>query len=93
MAIYNGSRYQYSTIDYVQTTPTGAAKPIVFYNFTVFGTISYQTHVYVQGERLDTLSNNYYNRPDFWWAILEANPQVSDPTNITPGTSLRIPLV
>lgn len=93
MAIYNGSRYQYSNIDYVKTNDIDPALPIVFYEFTVFGTMSYQLHTYVQGERLDQISFRYYKRPDFWWAILEANPQITDPTSITPGTSIRIPRV
>ena len=93
MAIYNGSRYQYSNIDYVQTNSANPALPIVFYQFSVFGTVSYQLHSYIQGECLDQLSFKYYKRPDFWWAILEANPQIADPTNISPGTSIRIPHV
>lgn len=93
MAIYNGSRYQYSNIDYVQTNSSEPALPIVFYEFSVFGNISYQLHTYVQGERLDQLSFRYYKRSDFWWAILEANPQITNPTDISPGTSIRIPRV
>lgn len=93
MSIYKGSRYEYSTVDWVATELNGAENPIVFYAFTNFNRVSYYEHLYVNGERLDQLSSKYYKTPRFWWMIAEANPQIDDFTNIKEGTLLRIPRV
>lgn len=41
-------------------------------------------------DRLDIISNKFYQTPTFWWAIALANDLI-DPFNIEPGTTLRIP--
>mgnify|MGYP003342386438 FL=1 len=93
MTIYKGSRYEYSTIDYVSKTINGDANPIVFYSFTNLGTITYYEHSYVVGERLDQIAQKYYKNPEFWWIIPEFNPQITDFTNIPVGTVIKIPNV
>lgn len=93
MPIFKGSRYEYSTIDYVPTTFQGAQNPIVFYTFSTLGQLSYFEHAYVEGERLDQLSERYFKNPQMWWAIPEVNPEILDFTNIAPGTIIRIPNV
>lgn len=40
--------------------------------------------------RLDIISNKYYNSPQFWWVIAMANDFV-DPFYVKPGTLVRIP--
>lgn len=51
-------------------------------------------HVVSHGEvnRLDIISNNFYGRPDFWWAIALANNFI-DPFIVQEGVMLRIPSV
>ena len=93
MAIYQGSRYEYSTIDYLSSTQNGSSFPVVFYSFSNLGYISYFEHTYVEGERLDEIAFKYYQRPGAWWYILEKNPEIHDPFNITPGTKIRVPSV
>ena len=93
MAIYKGSRYEYSTIDYVATKAPYVEKPLVLYSFSNLGLVNFWEHVYVQGERLDQISYKYYKRPEYWWVIPEYNPHIEDVNNITPGTVLRIPNV
>lgn len=42
--------------------------------------------------RLDIISYNYYNDPNYGWLILQANPEVgSMEYEIKDGTTLRIP--
>jgi hypothetical protein len=89
MTIYTGSRYEYSTIDFVSKTINGPQNPIVFYSITQANPLNYYEHVYVDGERLDQISIKYYKTPFLWWLIPEFNPQV-DFTNIPAGTVLRI---
>jgi nucleoid-associated protein YgaU len=93
MPIFKGSRYEYSTVDFVATTPNGDANPIVFYYMTQLGKVRFYEHTYVQGERLDQIAYRYYNDSTYWWIIPEFNPEVKDFTNIPNGTVLRIPNV
>ena len=93
MPIYQGSRYEYSTIDYISTDVNEDSYPVVFYQFSNIGLISYFEHTYVEGERLDEIAFQYYKRPSSWWYILENNPEITDALNIRPGTVLRIPNV
>jgi hypothetical protein len=93
MTIYKGSRYEYSTIDFVSKTLSGDANPIVFYGMSSFNKMTYYEHTYVQGERLDQIAYKYYKNPGYWWIIPEFNPQISDFTNIETGTVLKIPNV
>lgn len=48
---------------------------------------------YIKGQtRLDLLSCEYYGDPDFWWVILQANPQYgSMEFDIPNNAKLRIP--
>ena len=40
------------------------------------------------GDRLDTLSNDFYGTPNLWWFIAHTNNITT--MNVAPGTSLRI---
>lgn len=93
MAIYQNSRYEYSVVDFISTEYNGDANPVVFYTFSDLGLVSYKEHTYVEGERLDQISQLYYKRPGFWWIIMEYNPQIEEITDIPAGTVLKIPNV
>lgn len=91
MSIYIGSRYEYSLIDFFAVKPGGNENPTVFYDFPDIGILNYQLHTWQDGERLDSLANDYYQRPGLWWKIMNANPEIDNPFDIKPGTILRIP--
>jgi hypothetical protein len=91
--IYQSSRYYNQLIDYLAFSTDGDGYPIVFYQFDNPGTVTWEEHIYSQGERLDQISQRYYKRPDYWWVIPEYNPEIDDFSNIVPGTVLRIPRV
>jgi len=93
MTIYLGSRYEYATIDFFATKSGGDENPTVFYSVSNLGKVTYWTHTYKTGERLDQISNKYYNKPELWWLIAEYNPEVKDFMNIPANTKLRIPRV
>ncbi len=45
-----------------------------------------------EGDRLDSIANEFYQDPRFWWVIAEANPGLGHGTlNVSPGRQLRIP--
>lgn len=66
-------------------------------DFVCFGEIPVKEsdliEIYRKGEtRLDLLSYQYYNDPDFAWLIMQANPQYGAlEFNIPDGSELRIP--
>lgn len=67
-----------------------------YYNLSVkreWPTYSVQYFVYewVEGDRLDIVANRFLGDSEFWWQILDINPEINDPFAITPGTQLRIP--
>lgn len=93
MSIYQGSRYEYSVVDFIAVSEDGDANAVVFYETEDIGVITYKEHTYKQGERLDNISFDYYQDPSLWWVILDVNPEIVDPTNIEPGTVIRIPNV
>ena len=45
----------------------------------------------VDGDRLDQISEDYYNNTDDYWILVAANQLPGDSLFITPGTQLRIP--
>lgn len=93
MSIYQGSRYEFSVVDFVAVTEDADANAIVFYEVEDVGVITYQEHTYKQGERIDNIAFDYYQDPSLWWIILDVNPEITDPTNIKPGTVIRVPNV
>lgn len=50
----------------------------------------YYTVTKSEENRLDIISNMYYNTPKYWWIIALAN-YILDPFDIPVGTNLRIP--
>jgi hypothetical protein len=53
--------------------------------------ISYFMYEWVQGDRLDNLANKFLGEPQFWWQIMDINPEINDVLSIAPGTQIRIP--
>jgi hypothetical protein len=45
----------------------------------------------VENDRLDNLANRFLSNPGLWYTILDINPEIIDPTDISPGTQIRIP--
>ena len=46
----------------------------------------------ITANRLDMIAQIYYNNPNLWWVIAEANPELRfNPYNVPRGTSVRIP--
>lgn len=83
------SRYQNN-----QTKKTFDGKEV--YRPKIFPNIPLKdTDVYVMsetGDRLDTLSYEYYEDASLWWIIAAANNIHDAPMGLEPGTILRIPI-
>lgn len=50
------------------------------------------THVWAEPDRLDLLALKYYNNPQLWWVILDANSGYYSEHDIKYGEVLIIPL-
>jgi hypothetical protein len=61
--------------------------------FRQFPTYSKKYFIYewVENDRLDNLANRFLSNPGLWYKIMDINPELIDPTNIAPGTQIRIP--
>jgi phage tail protein X len=59
---------------------------LFFTSFDELGILTYQEYPYKQGERLDNIAMKFYGKPNFWWIIMEANPEIEDIQNIPAGT-------
>lgn len=52
---------------------------------------NYFIYEWVATDRMDNLAIKFLGDPELWWRILDINPEIINPMNITPGTQLRIP--
>lgn len=93
MAIYLGSRYENSTVDFLAYRSTETAAPVVFYQFPDIGRITYSEYSWKDGDRMDQVATKFYRYPELWWLVAQANPQINDHSKIPAGAVLRIPVV
>jgi LysM repeat protein len=63
----------------------------VFRKFPTSKEVSYINYTWKEGDSLSTLSENFGVGAKYWWEIMEINPEIIDPFDITPGTVLRVP--
>lgn len=61
--------------------------------FRVFPTdlASYFIYEWVETDRIDNVAHRFLGSPNLWWRIMDFNPDIIDPFNISPGTPIRIP--
>ncbi len=48
---------------------------------------------WVEEDRIDLVAAKFYGDHEYWWQIMDANPEVLNAMEIAPGTILRIPSV
>jgi hypothetical protein len=53
----------------------------------------FTSYQWVEGDRIDTVSARFFGEPEYWWQILDANPEIINGMEIPIGTILRIPNV
>ena len=54
-------------------------------------TVSFTYYQVEATDRVDMLAFNLYGSGQFWWVLADANPEILDWTDLTPGTIIRIP--
>ena len=88
--IYLDSRYADGTIFKAWDAHRQQYHRTVFRQWPSYYT-DYFIYEWVEGDRLDNLSNRFLGAPEYWWQILDINPEINDPFSVTPGTQIRIP--
>lgn len=90
MTIAANSRYVNNTI--VTLAVNGADRQVIAMNEPQVTTFQYIAHTYSADETIDNIAFTYLGDPTQWWQIADANPEVMDWNNLTPGSILRIPV-
>ena len=88
--IFQGSRYENS--DVVRLQRNGQTRlTVIPAPSTVIASFNFAWHTVIEGDRIDTLADQYFGDPELWWIIAEANPQWSFFERLPAGVNLRIP--
>lgn len=90
--IYSDSRYATGNIAKAYDQRVGTYQVGVSRTWPVIQS-NYYVYTWKDNDRLDTLAYKMSGNADFWWKILDANPEIIDPMNIPPGTEVRLPRV
>jgi phage tail protein X len=89
--IYSDSRYASGTFVKSYDSIRNKTYPTVLRNYEILEG-SFSTYTWQQGDRIDVVANKLRaNQPKFWEEIMDANPEITNPSNIAPGTVIRIP--
>jgi nucleoid-associated protein YgaU len=87
--IFKGSRYQ-STGTYQVTDANGRTKPALKIRFIPPTPAGYY-HTFTADQRLDTISYGFYQNPEKFWLIADANNEMDPEDLLEPGRQLLIP--
>ena len=88
--IYLDSRYADGTVFKAYDARNNTYQLTVFRNFPKYQT-SFFMYEWVETDRIDDIALQFLGKSDFWWQIMDINPEILDPLNIPPGTHVRIP--
>lgn len=90
MAIAADSRYTSAVIT-TAVGPDGETRQEMRAAFPRSRMVTYTYYRVTEGERIDTITYDFYGRADLWWRIADANPEIVDWFDLRPGTVLRVP--
>lgn len=52
---------------------------------------NFMYYTWVERDRIDMIAHTFLGRADYWWKIMDMNPEILDPFTIPVGTVIRIP--
>jgi hypothetical protein len=80
---------------YITTPKVDTTRKIPYYETVIPTDIPVEDlpfyYIAQDGDRLDTISNLFYNTPTNWWVIAKANKLVNGSITVPMGTRLFIP--
>ncbi len=88
--IFFDSRYADAEIRRAVDSRTDKVRFVVFREWPNINS-QFFYYEWVEGDRIDMVAEKVYGGGNFWWKILDANPEILNPVTIAPGTLLRIP--
>lgn len=89
MTISAGSRYASSTL--IVLDVNGTSRQVIYPTSPGTYQFKFIAHIYSADETIDGIAAAYYGDPTQWWKIGQANPEIMDWDNLTPGQTIRIP--
>jgi nucleoid-associated protein YgaU len=90
MTIFTGSRYAGQAVVSVPVNAAGATSRTVYGPKATFPA-RFTYYMTKLGDRYDLIANQVYGRPDLWWQIADANPEIFFPDDLISGAIIRIP--
>ena len=85
------SRYYDGPLAQTPHKYTGEYNISVFRNWPGSKAINYVNYVWKEGDSLPALAHAYGLGTNFWWEIMDINPEILNPFYISPGTIIRVP--
>jgi nucleoid-associated protein YgaU len=85
------SRYYDGPLAQTPNKYSGDYEISVFRSWPGAQSISYIDYTWKEGDSLAALAHAYGLGANFWWEIMDINPEVLNPFHISPGTVLRVP--
>ena len=87
--IFKGSRYE--KVGTYQVTVAGGRVVTALKPRFIPSTPAGYRHTFTAGERLDLLAYTFYNNPERFWLIADANNEMDPEDLLEPGRHLLIP--
>jgi hypothetical protein len=87
---YSDSRYANGYFYRVNDPRTGISQISVDRTFPS-ASVKYGFYVWADNDRVDLVAYDQLGSENLWWQIMDINPEIIDPFNIAPGTTIRIP--
>lgn len=84
---------RYASADVVTVTDRRGAHQSVEVSSPSIRSFEFTYYVIKGDDRIDTIADSHIGSAIEWWRIADANPEILDWHNLTPGTIIRIPLV
>lgn len=84
------SRYADTDVVYVLDPKSQTTRPTLLRDYQE-DPVTFRVHRWSEGDRWDFLAQEYLDAPTEWWRILDANPEILDPTSMKPGALVYIP--
>lgn len=88
--IYFDSRYSDGEIRKAFDSRNGKYRFTVYREWPVIST-EFVFYEWVDGDRIDLVAERFYGNSQWWWRIMDANPDIVDPVTIPAGRVIRIP--
>ena len=90
MTIYMDSRYADGPLFKARDARTGNHRNTVFRQWPSYG-VTFFIYEVNEIDRIENIAVKFLGKSELWWKIMDLNPEVLNPFELTPGTELRIP--